>query len=332
MKHQDPRKERDYLLTKVNAQPLPPRAPQTKDEITPEDYVAVAQPYNLNPRPVGDCLAWRRGLNADGYGYGSFGSGEKLAHRQAFYQSRGYPAKKNVLHFCHRPCCIQPSHLYEGTHQDNANDRALRLKEGLHWDKFATKAEAIQRASRYRWQAPSKSQPNLLSNEIPCNCRQYVPAMDTKVYPNCGKDQRESHPQPETPPQLQPESSDANSAEISGHSRTVREIAPGVEIHSNVDYTISVPLNRAERRRRQKAHEKDPLKDQVQHLGTRTSIPDENGRIHSEFKLPEINGPGLLVITGRVVPRNNPHEPRLYFPTTPIRKAPSTAPQQRHNP
>ncbi len=43
--------------------------------------------------------------------------------------SGAIPAELQISHLCNRPYCIQPSHLYAGTAQDNSDD-ARALREG----------------------------------------------------------------------------------------------------------------------------------------------------------------------------------------------------------
>lgn len=47
-----------------------------------------------------------------------------LAHRFSLELSLGRPIaeRKHALHHCDNPSCVRPSHLYEGTHQDNMRD------------------------------------------------------------------------------------------------------------------------------------------------------------------------------------------------------------------
>ena len=71
------------------------------------------------------CWVSRYSKSKDGYVYfGRGGDGlETKAHRWSYILSFG-PIEENKLicHNCDNPSCINPNHLYMGTHQDNAND------------------------------------------------------------------------------------------------------------------------------------------------------------------------------------------------------------------
>ncbi len=66
-------------------------------------------------------------------GYGGFcpRSGEKTyAHRFAFVLAKGpIPAGLNVLHSCDNPRCVNPSHLFLGTTQDNIADKVRKNRQ-----------------------------------------------------------------------------------------------------------------------------------------------------------------------------------------------------------
>ena len=49
----------------------------------------------------------------------------QYVHRIALANRLGVAVEKLLVvrHLCHNPRCINPEHLAEGTHQDNANDR-----------------------------------------------------------------------------------------------------------------------------------------------------------------------------------------------------------------
>ncbi len=65
------------------------------------------------------CWLWVGALNKDGYG--NFGS--KLAHRVSWEIHYGkIPIGLCVLHRCDVPNCVNPQHLFLGTHSDNMQD------------------------------------------------------------------------------------------------------------------------------------------------------------------------------------------------------------------
>lgn len=49
----------------------------------------------------------------------------RYVHRLAFatHHNREEGELEIIRHLCHNPRCVNPLHLAEGTHQDNANDR-----------------------------------------------------------------------------------------------------------------------------------------------------------------------------------------------------------------
>lgn len=73
---------------------------------------------------MNDCWRWRGKGNQDGYGRLRIDGGKKImAHRLSYILFNGkIPKGKLVLHKCDNPWCINPTHLFLGTDQDNQDD------------------------------------------------------------------------------------------------------------------------------------------------------------------------------------------------------------------
>lgn len=71
------------------------------------------------------CWLWLREPNRDGYGKFNISVNkikyQFLAHRFSYFLHIGY-TELNVLHKCDVPACVNPTHLYEGTQEDNLRD------------------------------------------------------------------------------------------------------------------------------------------------------------------------------------------------------------------
>lgn len=86
---------------------------------------------NLDP---GACWMWSRPRKD---GYGDLRDPKKLskkvlAHRAMFELFNGpIPEGLGVLHKCDNPGCVNPEHLFLGTHTDNMQDMAAKGRTGI---------------------------------------------------------------------------------------------------------------------------------------------------------------------------------------------------------
>ncbi len=93
----------------------------------PADFDAAAFWARSVVEPTTGCWLWSGYRDWFGHGSLSAGGRRRGAHRVAFELASGpIPEGLFVCHHCDVPACINPEHLYAGTHRDNMRDRNVR--------------------------------------------------------------------------------------------------------------------------------------------------------------------------------------------------------------
>lgn len=83
-----------------------------------------------SPEPTSGCWLWTKSVGNSGYGKLRIGNRDVGAHRASFAAFNGaIPGGACVLHSCDVRACINPQHLFIGSHSDNSKDM---VRKGRH--------------------------------------------------------------------------------------------------------------------------------------------------------------------------------------------------------
>lgn len=107
-----------------------------------------------------ECWEWQAGTQSDGYGSFQHGDATTTAHRVAYELTHG-PPEDLVLHHCDNRTCVNPAHLYDGTHSDNAQDRSNRNRRDIAGERNPNAELSAVEVEQIRAKYPGPTQAEL---------------------------------------------------------------------------------------------------------------------------------------------------------------------------
>lgn len=104
-----------------------------QEKYTPEKHLEIFWSNVDKSAGENGCWLWTAGKHKDGYGNFRWNDSAQLTHRISYQLAYGeFDPSLNVLHSCDNPPCVNPHHLFLGTHADNMRDMVRKGRDHGH--------------------------------------------------------------------------------------------------------------------------------------------------------------------------------------------------------
>ncbi len=124
----------------------------------PRTDAVVRFSENWMPEPFSGCWLWFGYTKPTGYGTISVNRKMLRSHRFSWMLHRGeIPNGLHVLHTCDTPSCVNPDHLFLGTHTENIKDRDRKRRNtrGVTHPKAKLSEDDVRELRKMRQQGMS---------------------------------------------------------------------------------------------------------------------------------------------------------------------------------
>lgn len=96
------------------------------------------------------CWIWTKYCNVHGYGVVGDKLKTVLAHRASYEAHFGkFNKKLCVLHKCDTPACINPEHLFLGTHKENMEDMSFKNRQRMKRKPHCARGHLLTKENTY---------------------------------------------------------------------------------------------------------------------------------------------------------------------------------------